>query len=43
MDTNLLRILHGHAPVPAVVHEDWLQRHSWAVAFGLLLAEVLSL
>ncbi|WCI09690.1 serine hydrolase [Arthrobacter sp. OVS8] len=43
IDTNLLRILHGQAPVPAVVHEDWLQRYSWAVAFGLLLAEVLSL
>lgn len=43
IDTNLLRILHGHAPVPAVVHEDWLQRNSWAVALGLLLAELLSL
>lgn len=43
IDTNLLRILHGRAPVPAVVHEDWLQRYSWAVAFGLLLAELLSL
>ena len=43
IDTNLLRILHGHAPVPAVVHEDWLQRYSWAVALGLLLAELLSL
>lgn len=43
IDTNLLRILHGQAPVPAVVHEDWLQRYSWAVAFGLLLAELLSL
>lgn len=43
IDTNLLRILHGQAPVPAVVHEDWLQRHSWAVALGLLLAELLSL
>ena len=43
IDTNLLRILHGHAPVPALVHEDWLQRYSWAVALGLLLAELLSL
>lgn len=43
IDTNLLRILHGQAPVPAVVHEDWLQRYSWAVALGLLLAELLSL
>ena len=43
IDTNLLRILHGHAPVPAVVHEDWLQRYSSAVALGLLLAELLSL
>lgn len=43
IDTNLLRILHGHAPVPGVVHEDWLQRYSWAVALGLLLAELLSL
>ena len=43
IDTNLLRILHGHAPVPAVVHEDWLQRYSWAVALALLLAELLSL
>ncbi len=43
IDTNLLRILHGHSPVPAVVFEDWLQRYSWAVALGLLLVEVLSL
>ena len=43
IDTNLLRILHGQAPVPAVVHEDWLQRYSWAVALGLLLAELLGL
>ena len=43
IDANVLRILHGHAPVPAVVHEDWLQRYSWAVALGLLLAELLSL
>lgn len=43
IDTNLLRILHGHSPVPAVVFEDWLQRYSWAVAMGLLLAELLSL
>ena len=26
-----------------MVHEDWLQRYSWAVALGLLLAELLSL
>ena len=43
IDTNLLRILQGQAPVPAVVFEDWLQRFSWAVALGLLLAELLSL
>jgi hypothetical protein len=43
IDTNLLRILHGHSPVPAVVFEDWLQRYSWAVALALLLAELLSL
>ncbi|UVJ40542.1 serine hydrolase [Arthrobacter sp. CJ23] len=43
IDTNVLRILHGHAPVPAVVFEDWLQRYSWAVAMTLLLAELLSL
>ena len=43
IDTNLLRILHGQPPVPAVVHEDWLQRYSWAVALALLLAELLSL
>lgn len=43
IDTNLLRILHGHPPVPAVVQEDWLQRYSWAVALALLLAELLSL
>ena len=43
IDTNLLRILHGHPPVPAVVHEDWLQRSSWAVALGLLLVELISL
>ncbi|MBO1266644.1 serine hydrolase domain-containing protein [Arthrobacter cavernae] len=43
IDTNLLRILHGQSPVPAVVFEDWLQRYSWAVSLGLLLAELLSL
>ena len=43
IDTNVLRILHGQSPVPAVAQEDWLQRYSWAVALGLLLAELLSL
>ncbi|WP_156808962.1 serine hydrolase domain-containing protein [Arthrobacter sp. TB 23] len=43
IDSNLLRILHGQAPTPTVVQEDWLQRSSWAVAFGLLLAQLLSL
>ncbi|WP_457972363.1 serine hydrolase domain-containing protein [Arthrobacter sp. D1-17] len=43
IDTNILRILHGQEPVPAVLQEDWLQRYSWAVALGLLLAELLSL
>ncbi|WP_426225157.1 serine hydrolase domain-containing protein [Pseudarthrobacter sp. DSP2-3-2b1] len=43
IDTNLLRILHGQSPAPAVVHEDWLQQYSWAVALALLLAELLSL
>ncbi|MDQ5862574.1 MAG: serine hydrolase, partial [Actinomycetota bacterium] len=43
IDTNILRILHGHSPVPAVVFEDWLQRYSWAVSLALLLAELLSL
>ncbi|MET4589741.1 serine hydrolase domain-containing protein [Arthrobacter sp. 754] len=43
IDTNLLRILHGHSPIPAVVHEDWLQQYSWAVSLALLLAELLSL
>ncbi len=43
IDTNILRILHGQSPVPAVLQEDWLQRYSWAVALGLLLAELLSL
>jgi CubicO group peptidase (beta-lactamase class C family) len=43
IDTNVLRILHGQAPVPAVVQEDWLQRYSWAVSLTLLLAELLSL
>ncbi|TLM71590.1 beta-lactamase family protein [Pseudarthrobacter sp. NamB4] len=43
IDTNILRILHGQEPIPAVVHEDWLQRYSWAVALVLLLAELLSL
>lgn len=43
IDTNVLRILHGQSPVPAVVHEDWLQRYSWAVSLALLLAELLSL
>lgn len=43
IDTNILRILHGQEPVPAVVHEDWLQRYSWAVALVLLVVELLSL
>ena len=43
IDTNILRILHGLEPEPALVHEDWLQQYSWAVALALLLAEVLSL
>ncbi|TNB74285.1 beta-lactamase family protein [Arthrobacter sp. BB-1] len=43
IDTNILRILHGHSPVPAVVSEDWLQQSSWAVAVALLAAELLSL
>jgi CubicO group peptidase (beta-lactamase class C family) len=43
IDTNVLRILHGQAPVPTMVQEDWLQRYSWAVALALLLAELLSL
>ncbi len=43
IDTNILRILHGQEPVPAVIYEDWLQRYSWAVALALLLAELLSL
>ncbi|MDR6415643.1 serine hydrolase domain-containing protein [Pseudarthrobacter sulfonivorans] len=43
IDTNILRILHGQSPVPAVVFEDWLQRYSWAVALALLLTELLSL
>ncbi|MEV7607542.1 serine hydrolase domain-containing protein [Paenarthrobacter sp. NPDC089322] len=43
VDTNILRILHGQAPMPTVVQEDWLQRYSWAVSLGLLLAELLSL
>jgi CubicO group peptidase (beta-lactamase class C family) len=43
IDTNILRILHGQSPLPAVVQEDWLQRYSWAVSAALLLAELLSL
>ena len=43
IDTNILRILHGQEPVPAVVQEDWLQRYSWAVALALLAAQLLSL
>jgi CubicO group peptidase (beta-lactamase class C family) len=43
IDTNLLRILHGLSPIPAAVHEDWLQQYSWTVSLGLLLAELLSL
>ncbi|MCQ6269064.1 beta-lactamase family protein [Pseudarthrobacter sp. R1] len=43
IDTNILRILHGQSPVPAVVYEDWLQQFSWAVSLALLLAELLSL
>ncbi|MGY4542805.1 CubicO group peptidase (beta-lactamase class C family) [Arthrobacter sp. UYNi723] len=42
VDTNVLRILHGQPPVPAVVQEDWLQRCSWAVSLALLVAELLS-
>ena len=42
IDSNILRILHGQPPTPAVVQEDWLQRYSWAVSLGLLLAELLS-
>lgn len=42
IDTNVLRILHGRPPVPAVVQEDWLQRYSWAVSLILLLAELAS-
>jgi hypothetical protein len=43
IDTNVLRILHGQPPAPAVVQEDWLQRYSWAVSLILLLAELVSL
>lgn len=43
IDTNILRILYGQSPIPAVVFEDWLQRYSWAVSAALLLAELLSL
>ena len=43
IDANVLRILHGLPPEPAVLEEDWLQRYSWAVALALLLAELLSL
>ena len=43
IDSNILRILHGQPPTPAVVVEDWLQRYSWAVSLALLLAELLSL
>ncbi|MEE2524635.1 serine hydrolase domain-containing protein [Pseudarthrobacter sp. J75] len=43
IDTNLLRILHGQSPIDPVIHEDWLQRNSWAVALALLVAELLSL
>jgi CubicO group peptidase (beta-lactamase class C family) len=43
IDSNVLRILHGQSPVPAIVQEDWLQRYSWAVSLGLLLAELMSL
>jgi CubicO group peptidase (beta-lactamase class C family) len=43
MDYNVLRILHGQPPTPAVVQEDWLQRYSWMVSLALLLAELLSL
>jgi hypothetical protein len=43
LDSNVLRILHGHPPTPTVVQEDWLQRYSWMVSLALLLAELLSL
>jgi CubicO group peptidase (beta-lactamase class C family) len=43
IDTNILRILYGQSPAPVAVQEDWLQRYSWAVSLGLLLAELLSL
>ncbi|WP_308113821.1 serine hydrolase domain-containing protein [Arthrobacter sp. ISL-30] len=40
LDSNILRILHGQAPVPTVVQEDWLQRNGWVVSSALLLAEL---
>ncbi|SLK00123.1 CubicO group peptidase, beta-lactamase class C family [Arthrobacter sp. P2b] len=43
MDSNVLRILHGKAPVPAEVREEPLQQYGWAVALLALLAELVSL
>jgi CubicO group peptidase (beta-lactamase class C family) len=43
MDSNVLRILHGKAPVPAAIQEEPLQQYGWAVALLALLAELVSL
>ncbi|MDF2048448.1 serine hydrolase domain-containing protein [Arthrobacter sp. Cr_A7] len=43
MDSNVLRILHGKAPVPAEIREEPLQQYGWAVALLALLAELVSL
>lgn len=43
MDSNVLRILHGKAPVPATIREEPLQQYGWAVALLALLAELVSL
>ncbi|NMR31604.1 serine hydrolase domain-containing protein [Crystallibacter degradans] len=43
LDSNVLRILHGQPPQPLTAQEDWLQQYGWAVALGLLFAEVASL
>lgn len=43
MNSNVLRILHGEPPVPAVPSEEPLQQYGWAVAMLFFIAELVSL
>lgn len=42
MDSNILRILHGEPPVPAVPSEEPIQQYGWAVAMLFFAAELVS-